>query len=94
MQTVCESERYGSRYNYYDTEKYNRDYLYPVTRDLLGSWKHYNLSSETLNARSTRAKSPILARELDRYMSKQYVQDRRHYNYRQVPYYGGSDNYR
>jgi len=87
-------ERFSSRYDFYDGVKHGRDYLYPVTSDLLGSWKHFHVSGETLSARNARAKSPILSRELNRYISPQYIQDRRHYNYRQVPYFGGSDDYR
>ena len=103
-------ERFSSRYDYYDGIKHSPDYLYPVTTDLLGSWKHFHVSGETLNARNARARSPILSRELNRYISPQYIQDRRfnesiikrhqnhffsrHYNYRQIPYFGGSDDYR
>ena len=103
-------ERFSSRYDYYDGIKHSQDYLYPVTTDLLGSWKHFHVSGETLNARNARARSPILSRELNRYISPQYIQDRRfnesiikrhqnhffsrHYNYRQIPYFGGSDDYR
>ena len=38
-----------------------------LTRDVLGTWKHYNLSAGTLAARNTRARSPLQSRELDRY---------------------------
>merc|ERR1719420_644098 len=37
------------------------------TRDVGGSWKHYRLSNSTIEARTARAKSPIVSRELDRY---------------------------
>merc|ERR1711875_59254 len=73
------------------------------TADILGSWKHYNLSGATLNSRTTRAKSPLMDRELIRYYGKKpnYIGDVssgaacdfRHYNYRRVPYFGGSDDY-
>jgi len=99
------SDSFSSRYNYYDGNKHDRDYMYPVTSDVLGTWKHYNLSSDTINTRNTRARSPLQSRELDRYYeTKKYSNyigdvssggavDFRHYNYRQVPYFGGSDNY-
>ena len=38
-----------------------------MSRDILGSWKHYNLSAETLNYRNQRAKSPLQTRELNRW---------------------------
>lgn len=92
--------------NYYggmDSNSYGLDYLYPSTNDILGSWKHYNLSRETLDYRNTRAKSPLVTRELTRYYGKKpnYIGDLtscasfdfRHYNYRRVPYFGGSDDY-
>ena len=62
-------------------------------------------SNATLEDRNARAKSPILGRELDRYykterrsdylgdISSGGVRDFRHYNYRAVPYFGGSDYY-
>lgn len=74
------------------------------TRDLY-TYKHYRKSNATLEDRNARAKSPILGRELDRYykterrsdylgdVSSGGVRDFRHYNYRAVPYYGGSDYY-
>jgi len=80
-------------------------YLDRLNREVLGTWKHYNLSGETLNARNTRAKSPLVSRELDRYYETKkrsnYIGevsmggacDFRYYNYRKVPYFGGSDNY-
>ena len=60
-------DSFSSRYNYYDGNKHGSDYLYPITKDVLGSWKHYNLSSQTLNERNQRATSPLVSRELDRY---------------------------
>ncbi len=49
--------------------KHGSDYLYPCTNEVLGTWKHYNLSAQTMNERNTRAKSPLVSRELDRYVS-------------------------
>jgi len=96
-------ETFSSRYNYYDGNKHSGDYLYPITSDVLGSWKHYNRSAETLNYRNNRAKSPLITRELNRYYEKKpnYIGDMsaggacdfRHYNYRRVPYFGASDDY-
>ena len=37
-----------------------------ILRDVLGSWKHYNLSRNTLEARTRRETSPLVSRELDR----------------------------
>ena len=62
--------------------------------DILGYWKHFNLSAETLNYRNMRGKSPIITRELDRYVGSTHGADFRHYNYRKVPYFGGSDDYK
>jgi hypothetical protein len=59
-------DSFSSRYNYYDGNKHSGDYLYPITTDVLGSWKHYNLSADTLNYRNSRAKSPLVTRELNR----------------------------
>lgn len=99
------SDSFSARYNYYDGNKHERDYMYPMSSDLLGSWKHSGLSADTLNLRNARAKSPLQSRELDRYYeTKKYSNyvgdissggavDFRHYNYRRVPYFGGSDNY-
>jgi len=101
-----ESPSFQSQYNYYDGIKHERDYLYPVTRDVMGSWKHFNLSRNTLDARNRRATSPLESRELDRYfgtqkrndfvgsMSSGCATDFRYYNYRRVPYLGGSDHYK
>ena len=36
------------------------------SREVLGNWKHYNISAETLNYRNQRAKSPLMTRELNR----------------------------
>ena len=58
---------FSSLYNYYDGNKHGSDYLYPITRDVLGSWKHYNRSNQTLTERNNRASSPLVSRQLDRY---------------------------
>jgi len=96
---------FSTRYNYYDGGKFGRDYLYNSTDNVLGVWKHYNLSNTTITERNTRAKSPLLSRELDRYYETKkrinYIgdvsggpaTDFRYYNYRRVPYFGGSDGY-
>merc|ERR1711862_257702 len=96
---------FSSQYNYYDGGKHGRDYLYPLTKEVLGSWKHYNLSYQTLSERNQRATSPLVSRELDRYFGTQRrtdflgsvssggSTDFRHYNYRRVPYLGGSDHF-
>jgi len=59
-------DSFSSRYDYYDGNKHGTDGLYPCNKDVLGTWKHYNISAETLNARNTRARSPLQSRELDR----------------------------
>jgi len=99
------ADSFSARYNYYDGNKHGRDYLYPSSREVLGTWKHFNLSSDTINIRNSRARSPLQSRELDRYyetskfsnymgdVSSGGAVDFRHYNYRPVPYFGGSDNY-
>jgi len=98
-------DSFAYRYNYYDGSKHSRDYLYPVSKDVLGNWHHYNRSSQTLTARNERATSPLVSRELGRYYGTQkrsdYMgsvssggsSDFRYYNYRRVPYLGGSDHY-
>jgi len=98
-------DSFSSRYDYYDGNKHGTDGLYPCNKDVLGTWKHYNISAETLNARNSRARSPLQSRELDRYFETRkrvnYIgdcsaggtSDFRYYNYRRVPYFGGSDNY-
>jgi len=108
-QRICETPArsgvFSSQYNYYDGGKHGSDYLYPMTREVLGSWKHYNLSYQTLSERNQRAASPLVSRELDRYFGTQRrtdflgsvssggSTDFRHYNYRRVPYLGGSDHF-
>jgi len=101
-----ESPSFVARYNFYDGDKHCQDYLYPITRDVMGSWKHYNRSRNTLDARNRRETSPLVSRELDRYFGTQKrndfvgslssgcATDFRHYNYRRVPYLGGSDHFR
>ena len=103
--------------------KHDFGYLYPVTSDVMGSWKHFNRSRNTLDARHRRETSPLVSRELDRSphipnicipvdcnisryfgtqkrndfvgsVSSGCATDFRHYNYRSVPYLGGSDHYR
>jgi len=93
---------FRERYNYYDSMKNERDYMYD-TYDVGGSYKHYRLSNQTLNLRNARAKSPVQSRELDRYYKTERRTsfigdvsngaDFRYYSYRPVPYFGGSDNY-
>jgi len=93
---------FSSRYNYYDGNKHGSDYLYESSRDVLGNWRCLGRSRETLRDRNDRATSPLVSRGLDRYFgSKRRVDylgdeasgrgDFRYYNYRRVPYLGGSD---
>jgi len=96
---------FSNQYNYYDGNKHGSDYLYPITKDVLGSWRHYNLSYQTLTERNKRSTSPLVSRELDRYFGTQKrtdflgsissggAKDFRYYNYRRVPYLGGSDHF-
>jgi len=99
------SSSYGmSLLDFYTNNKYN-DYAYSSNTDVLGRWKHYNRSSDTLNSRNNRATSPLVSRELNRYfsssgrtgcagdMKSRGAAEFRHYNYRSVPYFGASDNY-
>jgi len=100
------ADSFSQHYNYYDGNKHNRDYLYPCTKEVLGTWKHFNLSKQTLTERNKRDTSPLMARELTRYYGTQNradfmgdissgcATDFRHYNYRPVPYLGGSDEFR
>eukprot|EP00088_Acartia_fossae_P011680 TRINITY_DN1594_c0_g1_i2.p1 TRINITY_DN1594_c0_g1~~TRINITY_DN1594_c0_g1_i2.p1 ORF type:complete len:260 (+),score=57.47 TRINITY_DN1594_c0_g1_i2:198-977(+) len=97
--------RFSSKYSFYDAGKFYPDYLYSSQSDVFGSWKHYNLSANTIAERNTRAKSPLISRELDRYyetkkrvnymgdVSAGPVNDFRFYSLRRVPYFGGSDSY-
>jgi len=96
---------FSSKYNFYDGGKFGKDYLYSSSENVMGTWKHYNLSNSTIKERNTRAKSPLITRELDRYyetskrstyigdVSSGPATDFRFYNYRRVPYFGGSDGY-
>jgi len=59
---------FAKNYNFYDAGKFYPDYLYSSTHDVMGSWKHYNRSAATFNERNNRAKSPLISRELDRFM--------------------------
>ena len=101
-ETSYSGDSFSSKYNYYDGTKHLNDYLYESTRDVLGNFKHYNLSAKTLNIRNMRSRSPLVTRELDRYFERKsnYIGDTsagcsdfRHYNYRRTPYFGGSDDY-
>jgi len=99
-----EPDTYRSRYDYYGAMKHEKDFMYDrssVERD----FSCYRKSKQTLDARCHRAKSPLASRELDRYygtekrssfsgdVSSGGSRDFRFYNYRAVPYFGGSDNY-
>merc|ERR1719394_2007886 len=66
-----------SSYNSSPSSNYGVNYPYPSSLDVLGNWKHYNLSGETLNYRNMRAKSPLITRELNRYVGKKpnYIGD-------------------
>lgn len=98
------SSPFRSRYDYYGAMKHERDFMYD-TKDVASTYKHYRRSSATLNERNAREKSPLVSRELDRYykterrssfvgdISAGPFSDFRHYNYRRVPYFGGSDYY-
>merc|ERR1712080_352037 len=96
------SDSFTSRYNYYDGNKHSADYLYDSSREVLGNWRLQGKSRDTLRERNDRATSPLISRGLDRYYGSQrridYLgdvssgrTDFRHYNYRKVPYLGGSD---
>lgn len=99
------SDSFSARYDYYDGNKHGTDGLYPCSNEILGTWKHFNRSAETLRTRNARGRSPLISRELDRYFETKkrtnYIGDLssggacdfRYYNYRRVPYFGGSDNY-
>eukprot|EP00091_Calanus_sinicus_P010984 TRINITY_DN2508_c0_g1_i1.p1 TRINITY_DN2508_c0_g1~~TRINITY_DN2508_c0_g1_i1.p1 ORF type:complete len:253 (+),score=14.94 TRINITY_DN2508_c0_g1_i1:115-873(+) len=54
--------------DYYGSNKYS-DYVHSSSNDVLGRWKHYRRSNNTLNERTQRAASPLVSRELDRYFS-------------------------
>jgi len=93
---------FSSNYDFYAGNKHENDFLYKSTRDVLGNWKMAGKSKDTLTRRNDRATSPLISRGLDRYFGSQrrvdYLGDQgsgrtdfRHYNYRRVPYLGGSD---
>jgi len=97
------SSTFRNRFDYYGALKHERDFMYDTSE--LGLYKHYRRSSATLNERNTREKSPLVSRELDRYYKTERRStfvgdisagphcDFRYYNYRRVPYFGGSDYY-
>jgi len=99
-----EPESYRSRYDYYGAMKHEKDFTYD-TSSAQRDFHCYRKSKQTLEARNQRAKSPLASRELDRYygtekrssfsgdVSSGGSRDFRFYNYRPVPYFGGSDNY-
>merc|ERR1711872_219539 len=75
--TTSSSSYSGSSVSYSTTDTYSNYYDGSSTSDILGRWKHYNLSGATLNSRTTRAKSPLVDRELIRYYGKKpnYIGD-------------------
>ena len=84
-----------ARRDYYDMRRYTDDYFLNFGRDLLGDFKQFNISSGTLNNRMEGSRSPLITRELNRYIStRTSIPEFRHYNYSPVPYFGESDNYR
>jgi hypothetical protein len=97
------SSAFRSRFDYYGALKHERDFMYDTSE--VGLYKHFRRSSATLNERNAREKSPLVSRELDRYykterrssfvgdISSGPHTDFRYYNYRRVPYFGGSDYY-
>merc|ERR1712025_710263 len=100
------SSSFEPRIRYYDyNHRDSYGYDNSSSADVLGRWKHYNRSSDTLNSRNNRATSPLVSRELNRYfsssgrtgcagdMKSRGATEFRHYNYRSVPYFGASDNY-
>jgi hypothetical protein len=104
VQNTYEPTSYRSRYDYYSPKKYDTDYLYDRS-EVMHDFHFYRKSRATLEDRNSRAKSPLVARELDRYyktekrssfigdISSGANRDFRYYNYRSVPYFGGSDYY-
>lgn len=102
--TELPSNSFRSRYDYYSAMKHENDFLYD--RSSVGRDFHcFRKSKATLEARNQRAKSPLATRELERYykterrtsfigdISSGGSRDFRFYNYRAVPYFGGSDYY-
>jgi hypothetical protein len=102
--TTYEPTSFRSRYDYYAANKHDTDFMYDRS-SVMSDWHHYRKSKNTLDFRNQRAKSPLATRELDRYygterrssfsgdVSSGGSRDFRFYNYRAVPYFGGSDNY-
>jgi len=103
-ETESPSNSFRSRYDYYSAMKHENDFLYD--RSSVGRDFHcFRKSKATLEARNQRAKSPLATRELERYykterrtsfigdVSSGGSRDFRFYNYRAVPYFGGSDYY-
>lgn len=99
-----EPTSFRSRYDYYGAMKHETDFMYDRS-SVMSDWHCYRKSKNTLDFRNQRAKSPLATRELDRYygterrssfsgdVSSGGSRDFRFYNYRAVPYFGGSDNY-
>lgn len=99
-----EPTSFRSRYDYYGAMKHETDFMYDRS-SVMSDWHCYRKSRNTLDYRNQRAKSPLATRELDRYygterrssfsgdVSSGGSRDFRYYNYRAVPYFGGSDNY-
>jgi len=99
-----EPSSYRSRYDYYSAKKHDTDFLYDRS-SVMSDFHFARKSKSTLEARNQRAKSPLATRELDRYygterrssfsgdISSGGSRDFRYYNYRSVPYFGGSDYY-
>jgi len=102
--TSYEPTSFRSRYDYYGAMKHEQDFMYDRS-SVMSDFHHFRKSRNTLEARNQRAKSPLATRELDRYygterrssfsgdVSSGGSRDFRFYNYRAVPYFGGSDNY-
>lgn len=99
-----EPTAFRSRYDYYAPMKHEQDFMYDRS-SVMSDFHCYRKSKNTLETRNARAKSPLASRELDRYygterrssfsgdVSSGGSRDFRFYNYRSVPYFGGSDNY-
>lgn len=99
-----EPTSFRSRYDYYSARKHETDFMYDRST-AMSDWYFTRKSRSTLEHRNQRAKSPLATRELDRYygterrssfsgdVSSGGSRDFRFYNYRNVPYFGGSDNY-
>jgi len=48
------SDSFSARYDYYAGNKHGSDGIYPCANEVLGTWKHFNRSADTLNARRRR----------------------------------------